>query len=83
MAFVVYIGFFANNATTVSNNDTKKTEDIKKDDTSKVKAEEKKNIQNPMVKVSEGKRAISLKTVLEAGVSRIYCSEFKGGRHCL
>jgi pilus assembly protein CpaB len=69
MAFVVYIGFFANNAEKVSNNDVKKAEEVKKEDAKKTQDAINDNIKNPMVKVSEGKRAISLKTVLEAGVS--------------
>lgn len=70
MAFVVYIGFFANNSNTVSNDVQKKTTEVKKEVTTKATAKANDDIiQNPMVKVSDGKRAISLKTVLEAGVS--------------
>jgi pilus assembly protein CpaB len=69
MAFVVYIGFFANNADKATNEVKDKTEEVKNEAKKATTQTDNDLIQNPMVKVSEGNRAISLKTVLETGVS--------------
>jgi pilus assembly protein CpaB len=69
MAFVTYFALFSSES--VSTVEKEKQEVVEKKQV--VKAAEnkpvKRTINNPMVKISEGKRAISLKTILEGGVS--------------
>lgn len=74
MASVTYIALFSNqSAPNASSVESKKNVAEKNDGVKVAKAAETKNkderIKNPMEEISEGKRAISLKTVLESGVS--------------
>ncbi|MGJ7919179.1 Flp pilus assembly protein CpaB [Neobacillus sp. LXY-4] len=67
MAFVAYIAIFSGKAEkTASDGEIKKSEEVQNAQTAKAK---ETVTENPMEKVSEGKRAISLKTLPEAGIS--------------
>lgn len=71
MAFVTYIALFSNDSASAP----EKTQEVseKKNNIKVAKAAEKENskrkVNNPIEEIGEGKRAISLKTVLEGGVS--------------
>lgn len=71
MAFTAYFALFSNQSTqSVSTEETKNIEKVEKDSNMVKAAEnEAEKIKNPIEEVSEGKRAISLRTVLETGVS--------------
>jgi pilus assembly protein CpaB len=73
MAFVAYIALFSNQPdSTVAKLETEKLEKVeneKKVAKAAEKEKEERKIINPIIEVSKGKRAISLKTILETGVS--------------
>jgi Flp pilus assembly protein CpaB len=66
MAFVTYLALFSNQ----SEPTVAKSEKVEKEKkVAKAAEKEERKIINPIVEVSKGKRAISLKTMLETGVS--------------
>lgn len=74
MACVTYFALFSSSESAGTAKTSQTEASIKNDDGVKVvkaaEAENKQNnIKNPMVKVSEGKRAITLRTLLDSGVS--------------